>query len=153
MAIDVQLGTFGPHNTAQNMRAFLEETYSMEQFERELAEAGSLYYLAWAGEALVGFLRLRINDEAGQYLGTNAIELQRIYVAAEFQGQKIGKLLMRQAIDYARAKKFEWLWLGVWEKNVKAQEIYAKWGFTRFSEHTFWLGDDPQTDWLLKAKV
>ena len=153
LAIDVQVKTFGPHNTEENMRKFLEETYSVEQFERELTEAGAHYYLAWSGDALAGFIRLRLNNEAEHLLGANAIELQRIYVATEFQGQKIGKLLMEKAFEHARAGKFEWLWLGVWEKNVKAQEIYAKWGFTRFSEHIFWMGDDPQTDWLLKVKV
>jgi hypothetical protein len=41
----------------------------------------------------------------------------------------------------------------VWEKNFKAQQFYSRWGFERFSEHTFWMGDDPQVDWLLKKKL
>jgi diamine N-acetyltransferase len=41
----------------------------------------------------------------------------------------------------------------VWERNFNAQAFYAKWGFEKFSEHTFWMGDDPQTDWLLKKKL
>jgi ribosomal protein S18 acetylase RimI-like enzyme len=60
---------------------------------------------------------------------------------------------MEKTMDYATSNKFEWIWLGVWEKNYKAQQFYARWGFERFSEHTFWMGDDPQVDWLLKKKL
>jgi ribosomal protein S18 acetylase RimI-like enzyme len=153
VAIETQHDTFGEANTKENMEAFLEMTYSTEQLEKELKEEGSMYYLAWAGEELAGFMRLRVNDEAKSHLGDSAIELQRLYVTKKFQGYKIGKLLMERAIRHARETKFEWLWLGVWEHNVNAQEIYVKWGFTRFSDHTFWLGDDPQHDWLLKRRV
>ena len=65
----------------------------------------------------------------------------------------MGTLLMQHAIYYSRKIGFDWLWLGVWEHNLKAQNIYAKWGFTRFSERTFYMGEDAQTDWLLKLKL
>ncbi|MFY8036361.1 MAG: GNAT family N-acetyltransferase [Cyclobacteriaceae bacterium] len=60
---------------------------------------------------------------------------------------------MERALAYAVEHQFEWMWLGVWERNFKAQKFYEKQGFTRFSEHVFQMGDDPQTDWLLKRKV
>ena len=102
---------------------------------------------------MAGFLRLRVTDEAEKYLGKNAVELHRIYVRRGFQGKKIGYALMKKAIHFGREKHFEWIWLGVWEKNVNAQEFYNKCGFTRFAEHVFWMGDDPQNDWLLKLKL
>lgn len=49
-AIETQLDTFGPLNTEENMAAFIEGAYSTEQFERELDEPGSVYYLAWPGQ-------------------------------------------------------------------------------------------------------
>jgi ribosomal protein S18 acetylase RimI-like enzyme len=45
------------------------------------------------------------------------------------------------------------MWLGVWEKNFRAQKFYEKWGFEKFSEHVFLMGDDPQIDWLLKKPL
>jgi hypothetical protein len=41
----------------------------------------------------------------------------------------------------------------VWERNFKAQAFYRQWGFERFGEHVFQMGDDAQTDWLLKRKI
>lgn len=98
-------------------------------------------------------MRLRVTDEAEAHLGKSALELQRVYVSRKFQGRRIGLMLMEKAIGYGRERKFDWLWLGVWEKNFKAQAFYDKLGFKRFSEHVFQMGDDPQTDWLLKLDL
>jgi ribosomal protein S18 acetylase RimI-like enzyme len=69
------------------------------------------------------------------------------------QGKSVGRFLMEKALDWASKKKYEWMWLGVWEKNFKAQKFYEKWGFEKFSEHVFLMGDDPQIDWLLKKPL
>lgn len=153
IAIETQVETFAAQNTPEVMEAHLHEAYSAARFEEEFKEEGAIYYMAWEGVEPAGFLRLRVTDEVEIHLGKKAIELQRLYVAKEFQGKKVGAGLMKQAFSYARERNFEWLWLGVWEKNFKAQEFYKKWGFEKFSEHIFWMGPDPQTDWLLKLKL
>ena len=45
------------------------------------------------------------------------------------------------------------IWLGVWEKNFPAQKFYTDKGFRKFSEHAFVLGDDVQTDFLMKKEL
>jgi ribosomal protein S18 acetylase RimI-like enzyme len=45
------------------------------------------------------------------------------------------------------------LWLGVWEKNEPAIRFYEKNGFKKFSKHIFKLGNDEQTDLLLKKTL
>jgi ribosomal protein S18 acetylase RimI-like enzyme len=52
-----------------------------------------------------------------------------------------------------REKGRQVIWLGVWEGNVKAIDFYTQWGFKKFSEHIFMLGDEPQTDWLMKKSL
>lgn len=153
IAIETNVDTFAEFNTPENMDAFLREYYNPSRLEEEFEEAGSVCFLAWDEEKLVGFSRLRLNDEAESQLGKNTIELQRLYVHPDHQGKRIGSLLMQNALDYAKECGLEWLWLGVWERNFKAQGFYAKWGFERFGSHVFPMGDDPQTDWLLKKKI
>lgn len=60
---------------------------------------------------------------------------------------------MSLAEETARKHNLPVIWLGVWEHNEAAKALYAKKGFIRFSEHTFTVGDDPQTDWLLKKEL
>ena len=81
-----------------------------------------------------------------------ALELKRIYVLKEYQSKKIGAALMAYALQLADEKKYEMVWLGVWEHNYKAQSFYKKCGFTDTGDsHDFPIGNTPQTDnWLIK---
>lgn len=45
------------------------------------------------------------------------------------------------------------LWLGVWEHNPRAVAFYGKYGFRRVGQHTFVLGGDAQTDWLMECTL
>ncbi|TXH25267.1 MAG: GNAT family N-acetyltransferase [Cyclobacteriaceae bacterium] len=153
VAIASYADTFADSNTPENLQAFFDSAYSLSQLEREFHEPDSRLYLALDETEVIGFVRMRKNNEVTAYLGENAIELQRLYVLTKAQGKSVGKLLMEKALEVAASNQFEWIWLGVWEKNYKAQQFYARWGFERFSEHTFWMGDDPQVDWLLKKKL
>jgi ribosomal protein S18 acetylase RimI-like enzyme len=153
LAIEVYTDTFAEHNTPENLDAFFKEAYSSEKFNNEFHEPNSVLYIAVDDLKIVGFLRLRNSSEADKYLGKNHIELHRLYIHRDYQGSSVSKMFMEHALKYAREKNHEWIWLGVWEKNFRAQKFYAKWGFERFSEHIFQMGDDPQTDWLLKKRI
>jgi ribosomal protein S18 acetylase RimI-like enzyme len=153
LAIRIYRATFSNLNSPENMEAFLQKDYSIDAFNLEFDDQTSAYYFACADNSPVGYLRLRKTNEAEPYLGTNTIELHRLYVDPSYQGRGVGRDLMQFALDYAFELKVEWIWLGVWEHNPKAQEIYRKWGFEKFGEHVFQMGDDAQTDWLMKKKI
>jgi ribosomal protein S18 acetylase RimI-like enzyme len=153
VAIRSYTDTFADSNTPENMEAFFTESYSLSKLQDEYYEPLSVLYLACDGEKVVGFLRLRVNDEVKNELGENTIELQRLYIDTACHGKQIGKHLMEKALIYARENRYDWIWLGVWERNFNAQHFYAKWGFEKFGEHVFQMGDDPQIDWLLKKKL
>jgi ribosomal protein S18 acetylase RimI-like enzyme len=153
LAIKIYEDTFSMSNTKENMEAFINTDYTIEAFEREFKEEGSYYFFAEEDAVPAGYLRLRKSIEAEKYLGENTIELHRIYVDQNFQGKKVGALLMQHALNLAADLKVDWIWLGVWEKNPKAQKFYEQWGFERFSEHIFQMGEESQTDWLMKKKI
>ncbi len=153
IAIETQLTTFGPHNAEANVNAYIDRAYGLDTLQKELTEPASRNYLAFFENELAGFMRLRESTEVEHLLGKDTVELQRLYVLEKFHGQKIGAALMHEAMDYAKRTDYTWIWLGVWEENLKAQQFYIRWGFERFSEHVFQMGEDAQTDWLLKIKV
>ena len=45
------------------------------------------------------------------------------------------------------------MYLGVWEHNPRAIAFYRKWSFEKVGQHSFMLGDDEQTDWLMRRAV
>ena len=82
-----------------------------------------------------------------------SFEIQRIYVKKEYHGAGFGKEMFTFALDQAKSRGFEWAWLGVWERNFKAQDFYYSFGFERFSEHEYPTGDTVDIDWLLRKKL
>jgi ribosomal protein S18 acetylase RimI-like enzyme len=145
--------TFAPHNTRENMDIFYRDNYTIEKMEEEFYQPDTALFLALENNNVIGFVRLRKNDEVKEKLGDATIELQRLYIHPMHQGKKIGSLLMTKALEYAAQAEAKWIWLGVWERNFNAQKFYTKWGFERFGEHTFLHGLDPQIDWLMKREV
>ncbi|HTE12726.1 MAG TPA: GNAT family N-acetyltransferase, partial [Chitinophagaceae bacterium] len=82
-----------------------------------------------------------------------AIEIGRIYAVQKTIGLGVGKALMQACIGIAKEKNKQLIWLGVWERNQRAISFYSKFGFEKFGEHDFVLGNDVQTDWLMKKII
>jgi len=79
-----------------------------------------------------------------------AIELQRIYTVERVFGTGIGARLLNHCLETAKTKGFKSLWLGVWEKNLRAQKFYAKHGFRRVGELTFPYGETVGINYVLE---
>lgn len=145
--------TFGYVNTKENMDKFMTEQFSREKLVKEVTEPGNTFLLAFDDDVPVGYVRLREGKKFPEFEGKDSIEIARIYSINTYLGTGVGQQMMRQCIFIAKELKKEIIWLGVWEKNPRAIAFYTKWGFEKFSEHDFLLGDDQQRDWLLMKKL
>lgn len=145
--------TFASENTAANMEKFMAEQFSRESLMKEVGAEGNIFFLACDNETPVGYARMRESINPQELGEKKAIEIARIYAATALVGKGIGKALMQKCIDLAIEMNKEVVWLGVWEKNLRAIEFYSKWGFEKFGTHLFILGNDPQTDWLMKKDL
>lgn len=145
--------TFGSQNTAEDLAKFLNEEYDFNKLKSEVADPESFYYFCYFNDELAGYLKLNIGSAQTESDYPEALEVQRIYVLQKYQGQKIGLSLMQHAIAVAKKIKKSQVWLGVWEKNLKAQAFYRKSGFEKVGSHDFVLGDDIQTDYILVKKL
>lgn len=144
---------FAGDNTPENMAHYLEKNFNKEKIISEIKDDNTQFFIACVNDKPAGYAKVRINEEVKKVLKEKAIELERIYVSSSFQGKKVGASLLQTCLDHARENGFRWIWLGVWENNHKAQNFYAKWGFEKFGEHVFQMGDDPQTDWIMKKQI
>jgi diamine N-acetyltransferase len=150
--------TFESENAPDDMARYLTEAFTPQQQAAEIADPASTVLLAeYHGESggteLVGYAHLIAGPVPEAVRGPAPLELKRIYVARAWHGQGVAQALMAAAIQAARARGAQTLWLGVWERNPRAVAFYAKYGFTRVGEHTFVLGSDTQTDWLFIRPV
>ncbi len=145
--------TFDEHNSAEDMEAYLNTSYSTEKLTAELNNPNSEFYFAIDGELVVGYLKVNMGDAQTESQQNDAFEIERIYVDQAYLGKKIGQLLFNKAIDLATAKKAAYVWLGVWEENHRALAFYKKNGFIPFDKHIFKLGNDEQTDIMMKLEL
>jgi ribosomal protein S18 acetylase RimI-like enzyme len=145
--------TFAEHNSEADMAAYLETSYSLEKLTNELNNPFSEFYFACIHEQIVGYLKINIGSAQTENKDANAFEIERIYVDQAYLGKKIGQLLFEKAIDLAKVKKASYVWLGVWEENHRALAFYKKNGLLPFDKHIFKLGNDEQTDIMMKLQL
>jgi ribosomal protein S18 acetylase RimI-like enzyme len=135
------------------MKKHLEEGFSLEKLSAELQNPNSEFYFATLNQVVIGYLKLNFGEAQTELKDNTAIEIERIYVLQEFHGKKVGQLLYNQAIQIAKNKNAAFIWLGVWEKNQRAIQFYTKNGFVEFDQHSFVLGNDKQTDIMMRLKI
>ena len=145
--------TFEEVNTEEDMQKYLDENLSIEKLKTELENLNSEFYFAENNGEILGYLKLNFKDAQTEKVEENHFEIERIYVLKAFLGQKIGQILFDKAIEIGREKNLEYVWLGVWEENHRAIRFYGKNGFEIFGKHDFVLGEDVQTDLLMKMKI
>jgi ribosomal protein S18 acetylase RimI-like enzyme len=145
--------TFKESNTENNLQQFLNEAYSQDQLKSELEKPNSEFYFAKFGDEIMGYLKINHGEAQKESIGQNTLEVERIYVLKKFHGKKIGQFLLNYALEIAKKKNIDWVWLGVWEHNQRAINFYIKNGFVQFDQHIFTVGDDDQIDILMKLKV
>lgn len=145
--------TFAAQNTKADMEKFMKEQFSHEQLMKQVSEPGNIFLLAFLDDVAAGYARLKESGNPPSLGTMNAMEISRIYVVNTAIGTGIGKALMEECIQAAIQRNKEVIWLGVWEHNTRAIAFYTKFGFSKFATHVFMLGDDPQTDWLMKKEL
>jgi len=145
--------TFSESNSEENMRNYLEEGFSKEKLTAELNNKDSEFYFAILKDAVIGYLKVNFGESQTELKDSKALEIERIYVSKEFHGKSVGQILYDKAIEIAKQKGSEYVWLGVWEENPRAISFYKKNGFAEFDKHIFRLGDDEQTDIMMKMKL
>ena len=147
------LETYGEDNTEKNMKKYLRTHFSKKSITAQLEDDTNFFLIVSKKGKPVGYAKLQENNKPFHNKSVNAVELERIYVKKEFQGEGIGTVLMDKCLAFARLRSYPVMWLGVWEKNLDALKFYQKLGFVIFGSHVFELGDDLQNDYLMKKDL
>lgn len=145
--------TFSFGNSEENIKKYLEEGFSTEKLGVELANKNSEFYFALLENKVIGYLKVNFGQSQTEIKDNNTLEIERIYVLKEFHGKKVGQILYEKAMEISKHKGMDYVWLGVWEENPRALRFYEKNGFVEFDRHIFKLGNDEQTDIMMKLQL
>ena len=149
--------SFGHSMPESDMQAYLDETYSVENIQKELCDSSCIFFVAARQDTVHGFVQLKLGTtEPCLPTDVHLCEIYRLYVDHEHHSGGLGQLILSHAISWIHAHfssassssaKRLGVWLGVWDENYKAQKFYKRHGFgPADSSHDFKMGSTTQTD-------
>lgn len=153
ISIETFTEAFAPVNTQANMNAYVSAAFNSEKLARELSNPDSRFFYCHHNTDVIGYMKLNFAPAQTDLNDPSSLELERIYVLREHQNKKAGMFMIGEAMAFARQNKLSYIWLGVWDQNHHAIRFYERNGFVRVSEHPFMLGDERQTDIIMKLQL
>lgn len=153
IGIETFTDTFAAYNSPEDLQAYLDKAYDPEKLKEELSTEGSTFYFLYDGENLSGYMKVNVDAALTEELGADSLEVERIYIRPDFKRRGLGKYLIDKANEIAQAQGKSRIWLGVWEHNVNAIAFYEKMGFVHTGAHSFFMGDDEQTDFIMTKQL
>jgi ribosomal protein S18 acetylase RimI-like enzyme len=145
--------TFDEFNSPENMLEYINKTFTKKVIEQEIKKPGSMFFLAFDERKAVGYAKIKSSQQPDGLSNGPSLEIERLYAIQQYIGKRVGFMLMEACLTFAKKMACKTLWLGVWEQNHRAIAFYEKYGFKRFGQHVFMLGQDAQTDWLMSKEV
>ncbi len=109
--------------------------------------------LAFIAGQPVGYAHLRHARVPACVSDRKAVELSRLYLLASAQGHGLGNALMTALLAQATELGDRTIWLGAYDRNVKALAFYARRGFVQVGTHEFEFGGQIYADPVLTRPV
>jgi ribosomal-protein-alanine N-acetyltransferase len=84
--------------------------------------------------------------------GVDEVHLLNITVDPQYQAQGWGRVMLDALSLWARGEGAQWLWLEVRTSNVRAQQIYLRYGYRRVGERkNYYPADHGREDALVMS--
>ncbi|GAA2777364.1 GNAT family N-acetyltransferase [Mycolicibacterium pallens] len=147
-----------PTSPPDAIAAFIAANLSPERFADYLADPSRTVLAARIGGRMVGYAMLIDGagtdpDVAKALTLRPAIELSKLYVLADSHGSGVAAALMNAAVTHASRAGARCLWLGVNQKNRRAQRFYGKHGFAVAGTKTFPMGPHLEHDFVMTLQL
>lgn len=143
--------TFAHLYTPDDLETFLS-SIGVADWEDELDNPAFTFRIAEAGGAPVGYLKLgpfKLPIEPGG----PALLLDQLYILKEHHGTGIAHALMDWALDEARRRGAEELYLTVYIDNHRARRFYDRYGFEDVGRYAFMVGEQADEDVIMRKRL
>ena len=145
--------TYRALSDAQEIADYVGEHFQPDVMAAVIADPACTVLLAWVGEALAGYAIVTATP-APDCVGTApALKLWRLYLDEHFIGRGLGARLLREVNAEARRRGAQTLWLGVYDRNVRAVQFYERVGFAKVGGQEFLFGGQIYIDPVYAAAV
>lgn len=155
---DVAAATFPlacpPTSAPEDVAAFITTRLSQQRFGEYLDDPNRTVFIARDEARILGYAiviqGVSVDPDVLASVTTRpASELSKLYVLPDRHGAGIAQALMDASIKAAGDSGARCLWLGVNQKNLRAQRFYSKNGFTVAGTRTFTVGAHIESDFVM----
>ena len=137
-----------------DIASFIDANLSPERFADYLADPQRLIITTSDQDRITGYAMLisGVSDDPDVQRAVHirpAAELSKMYVLPAHHGSGAAAALMDVALSAAAGRGAGCVWLGVNQKNQRAQQFYRKHGFTVSGNRSFQLGGHTESDYVM----
>jgi ribosomal protein S18 acetylase RimI-like enzyme len=147
-----------PSMASENIASFIHSTLSAARFAEYLADPQRAVLTAQQDGRIVGYAMLinGVDDDTNVQRAVElrpAAELSKMYLLPDFHGSGAAAELMKRTLATAAKWGVRCVWLGVNQKNQRAQRFYTKSGFEISGNRTFQVGAGREDDFVMVRGV
>jgi ribosomal protein S18 acetylase RimI-like enzyme len=147
-----------PSMAPENIASFIDSNLSATRFAEYLADPHRAVLTAQQDGRIVGYAML-VHGVDGDTDVQRAVELRpaaelsKLYLLPDFHGTGASAELMERTLAAAAEWGVRCVWLGVNQKNQRAQRFYTKSGFEISGTRTFQIGGGRENDFVMVREV
>ncbi len=150
-----------PSLAPEDIASFIDANLSEERFAEYLTDPRRIILTIGHDDRITGYAMLinGVNDDPDVQRALDiwdirpAAELSKMYVLPAQHGSGASTALMAAALAAAADWGVRCVWLGVNQKNQRAQRFYRKCGFTVNGTRTFHVGAGIEHDYVMVRPV
>jgi len=134
--------TYTPISVPADVDDYADTHFTAEKIAAWLAAPQAVTLLALEDGAPIGYAHVLRDTVPACVADRDAVKLSRLYLLASAQGRGHGKALFEAALGAARTLGAGTVFLGVYDRNLKAIAFYESHGFTTVGTHEFAFGGE-----------
>ncbi len=153
ISVSTFVDAFAHQNDPKDFNLYIHQSFSKNQLLSELNDPGAEFYFLYYENKIAGYFKINLGINEHHWKETSMVELQRLYIGKDYQGRQMGQFAIDFLIKRLKERNYQCIWLGVWEHNLGAIKFYTRLGFVKTGSHDFMMGNDPQTDYIMKLSL
>jgi GNAT superfamily N-acetyltransferase len=147
-----------PSTAAENIASFIDANLSATRFAEYLGDPQRAILTAQQDGRIVGYAMLirGVDDDTDVQRAVEirpAAELSKMYLLPDYHGTGVATALMERALATAAGWSARCVWLGVNQRNQRAQRFYLKNGFKINGTRTFQVGARRENDYIMVREL
>ena len=143
--------TFGHLYSPENLAAFLVN-HEPDKWRAELSDPAYAVRIAQDGATPAGYCKVGPPSLPFEVTAPT-LELRQLYVLKPWHGAGVAALFMDWALDQARRRGAEQMFLSVFIDNHRARRFYARYGFEQVGRYDFMVGSHVDHDLILRLRL